>query len=169
MANLKLYTLYIIAYSVWMFFVSVILVSFFGFLNSSYFHFGPSPSLSLLGTNLLIDTWDKYILYSAYLCIDSFIVVFIGETILPWINASILNQEAKTISNDKTQTFVFVNAMYILMVFRALFSIGSSMTQIDFFIYTNIGRLVAGSLTAGIAIYKKEYETKPNAYDLLWL
>lgn len=167
MANLKLYSFYLFAYSCWILVVGFILSFFFDFLNSTYFNFGPNPNLYLIGTNFLVDTWSKYLFYSFYLFIDSFIVVFVNESILPWINASILNQEAKMISNDKVQTFVFVNAMYIIMVFRALFSIGSSLTQIDFFIYINLGRLLAGSFTSGIAIYKKEYEKIEE--ELFWL
>jgi len=169
MANLKLYTYYIIVYSLWMGIVSLVSIYLFDFFNTNYFRFGPSPDLYLLGTNVLIDTWTKYSFYSVYLCLDSFIVVFIGETILPWINASILNQDNKIITNNKINTFIFVNAMYILMVFRALFSIGAMLTQIDFFIYTNVGRLVAGSLTSGIAIYKKEYEKNEDDQEMFWV
>lgn len=151
-----------IGYAAWIGFIAFVFIfvyDVFGIYDkdnrSNYFRIGPSSDLVIIGLNITIDTWPEYILLAGYLISDSFIAVYVGDSIYPWINASIMNPDFHNIQMDKKQAWLIVNAFWLLNTVKYIFKIGMSMTQIDLFVYSNFGSTVAGMWTSYNAIKGK--------------
>jgi hypothetical protein len=143
----------------WVVFVAVIFGTVFDYYKSSFFSFGPSPNLYILGINYLVDTWPKYCWIIGYTFGQSFIVTFAGDNIYPWINAVILNKQAPEIYISKTRAMIITNVMYSTFSILTLFSTGINMSQIGFFLASFIGSGIAGIIQSFRCIKNKKVVT----------
>lgn len=128
---------------------------FLDFFSSDYFRFGPSDDLIILGISIQINTWQKYILLALYQFIDPFISVSTGDLIYPWINSSVMNPDKKELSVPKSHAWLIVNYTWTINLFKGLFSLGVSMSQIDFFIISGLSIIISGAITSYICVKEK--------------
>lgn len=140
----------------WVIFISVIFGTVFDYYQSSFFSFGPSPTLYIIGINYLVNTWPKYCWIVTYTFGQSFIVTFAGDNIYPWINAVILNKQAPEITMSKPKAMFITNTMYATFSILTLFSTGINMSQIGFFLSSFAGSTIAGLIQSWRCIKNKK-------------
>ncbi len=139
----------------WLVFIALIFGFVFDYFESSFYSFGPSPTLNIIGINYLVDTWPKYGWLSVYVFSQSFIVTLAGDSIYPWINAVVLNPQAEFIEIPKINAFIITNMMYLTFNLLTLFSTGISMSQLGFFVSSTCGSMIAGMIISGKCIMNK--------------
>ena len=157
MANLSTYSSYLSFYTVWLLLIFLVFVFIFDILDYPYFSFGPNYNLYIIGLGLHINTWPKYCFLSLFLIVDNIIYIFMSDTIFPWSNSSILNEDKEEIHQNKIGSFIVINWAYLLFSLKGILSIGMSITQVDLFLYTQIGGMISGIITTAKAIKKKKY------------
>ena len=140
----------------WSITIIIIFGVVFDYFSSSFYSFGPSPTLYIIGINYLVDTWPKYGWLSIYVFMQSFIVTLAGDSIYPWINAVVLNPQAEYIEIPKSTAFIITNTMYLTFNILTLFSTGISMSQLGFFLSSTCGSMIAGAIISGRCIMKKK-------------
>lgn len=139
----------------WLIIVVIIFGSVFGYFSASFFAFGPSPALYIIGINYYVDTWPRYIWISTYITVQNFIITFAGDNIYPWINAVILNRQQPDITMPKIEAFAITNTMYATFAILGLFSTGITMTQVDFWLYGFASTTLAGMIQSYRCIKNK--------------
>ena len=153
--NFKSYVFFAVIFAIWIIICFLVSIFYFDLLDSDYFNIGPSDNLKIIGIEMYINTWEEYFLVTIFCFTDPFITYFIYDTIYCWISSSILNIDQPDIYIGKKTSFIFINSIYIMNAAKLLFIIGINFTQVDFFVYYQIGGLLAGLITTFNAIKKK--------------
>lgn len=139
----------------WLVFVVLIFGLVFDYFQSTFFSFGPSPELIIIGINYTVDTWYSYYWISTFAFCQAFIITFAGDNIYPWINAVVLNRQIPTLNMSKLSAFAITNLMYNTFSILGLFVIGISMSQFDFWVYSTTGASLAGAIQSWRCIRDK--------------
>lgn len=143
---------------IWCIIVALVFGLIFDYFSSSFYSIGPSPTLYIIGINYYVDTWFKYLWFIIYTFTQSFIVTLAGDSIYPWINAVVLNPQAKHIEMSKKSAFCITNLMYLTFNIMTLFSTGISMSQLGFFISSTTGSMIAGAIISARCLMKKNVQ-----------
>lgn len=164
--SLNKYIPSVVIYSVWAIICIFVFGYFLDFFNSAYFRFGPSDDLFIIGLNISVSSWKNYSFLMLYAFFSPLIVVYVWDTIGPWINSDILNREKEVIASNKKHTWLMINYFYLINEICGIFSIGLSMTQVDFFLIGAAAVMVSGGFTSYVAIKNKSYVFKEVEIEL---
>lgn len=151
--------------TIWLAICVFIFGYFLDFFGSTYFRFGPSDDLVIVGLSIRVNTWDRYILLMLYQFIDPVIGVASGDFVFPWVYSSVMNPDKKEIDVPKFQAWSIANYTWLLKSAKRLFSLGVSMSQIDFFLMDELGALVTGAITSFICVKEKIYVAPYDVVD----
>ncbi len=151
----------------WCLFVALVFGFVFDYFSSSFYSIGPSPTLYIIGINYYVDNWFKYSWFIVYVFTQSFIVTLAGDSIYPWINAVVLNPQAKHIEMSKQSAFCITNLMYLTFNVLTLFSTGISMSQLGFFISSTCGSMIAGAIISAKCLMKKEIKVEEKLENVV--
>lgn len=155
---------------IWSIIVPSIFGIAFGYFRSSFFSFGPSPTLYIIGINYPVATWPTYIWLSIFCVVQRSVTTFVGDTIFPWVSSVILNPDIPEIRISKLNALVVSNITPILFDFLALFNTGLALSQFDFWLYSFLGTTIIGLFNTAYMISKKTVEPAPlldNGYSLV--
>lgn len=141
-------------------FVSTILNLVFmwwmGFYASSFMNYGPSPTLVVPFTHVVIDTWTKYCIAAAVRMYNDFIAIICSDLIGPWLFNHLMSQSVTYIGTPRIQSYLIAQVYFFLSSFMDIPFIGFSMTQIDLFIIGHLGGILAGICSLFYIMSQKE-------------
>ena len=124
--------------------------------SSPYLRFGWNDNLSVLGVK--IDTGAKYFCLSCVLGIFEFFEVFINDTIFPYINNNVRDNNVKEIKEfTKTETRVVTNGTFFITDIKYSIYIMVSISQIDIVLIKVAIGFVASVLTTDTQLIGKSF------------
>lgn len=130
----------IAAISVWMAVVSGLMVVS-GFIDSSFFHFGPSTEIYFF--KIAIDSWFKWSVLMCYVICNQIFTTYGLQTISPWMINTVENRETPHVGMPKWQALGVIEIWYVYMWLGRVISIQILLTQIDFLLMILIIDLIA--------------------------
>lgn len=151
----------IVLIGVWMFVVFISMIGV-GFVNSEFFHFGPSPNVRFFSNT--IDTWGKWCAVVVYTVINQLIQTYGLETITPWMINNIQNVHITVLKDSPAAVQGIVGVWYIYLWSGRIFGIQILTSQIDFLFVVLFADLFATFVTTRWYIKRKQ---NANAYTTL--
>ena len=148
----------IVVIAIWMTIVCI-LMSVIGFVDSPFFHFGPSSNVHFF--NNTIDTWKKWGFVVIYTVINQFIQTYGLETITPWMINEVQNKRTRTLHQSPTMIQCIIQIWYIYMWSGRIFGIQIMLTQIDFLLVVLISDLIATFITTRMYITSRRADSEP--------
>jgi len=146
--------IYIIA--IWM---VVVFITMFGvgFVNSDFFHFGPSTNVKFFANT--IDTWGKWTAVVCYTVINQCIQTYGLETITPWMINDIQNKNNNILKNSPMAIQIIIATWYVYLWSGRIFGIQILTSQIDFLLVVLASDLFATFVTTRWYIKRKKETT----------
>ena len=140
---------------------AVTVMLFKGDSAQSFFHVGPTPSLSLLGVP--VKSWSSYWICMGAIIVFSAVDALSADWSLPYFAFRIYNPDCKHVTDvGKWHLWCLsthANAMYN---FKLVLLTISSITQVDFALARVFSETIAGGLAAWVILSDKEFVLKDN-------
>lgn len=136
--------------------INGLLMLWLGFFHSDFIKYGPSHTLVVPFTHVVIDTWGKYVAVCAAIIYNDVILVVCADLVSPWISSHVLNGVVPTLNTPKVQTYFMVQLYFITTAFSSIAFIGVSMTQIDLYFVNGMGPLIAGFISSWYILKNKK-------------
>jgi len=127
---------------IWFTFEMILWLSL-GVYHSSYYSYGPSKDLILPFTNIVIDTWIKWIALIIHTFASNIIETIIGDMVYPWITSVVLNPEVPLYHNNRN-TIIIVNLFFTVKSLSTLLFFMISFAQFDIAFTAVLSQLLAG-------------------------
>jgi len=115
--------------SVWMFVVAGLMVMS-GFINSTFFRFGPSSNVYFF--KIAIDSWFKWSVLMGYVVCNQIFTTYGLQTITPWELNCVQNRQVLNVGMPNWQALSVIEIWYMYMWLGRVISIQILLTQIDF-------------------------------------
>lgn len=148
-------------------------LTFFGIAldanNNSFFGFGPSDDLKILGLNYPVDTWTRYSALSVYVVIQYFIITLIGSDIHKSLVKLLLGKSVGL------QRYMYcfgycaaygLTALWTIMIF---INMGITMTQCDFWLYSLAAVMIANAILMHKNIKKHYFDYALEPLDEIYI
>lgn len=126
-----------------------------GVYKSAYYRIGPSDTLRLAFTNVLIDTGAKYAALMCYIAVQCFVQVYSGDNVYPWINAVVMNPGVE-LHHDKWVAYGVTNFYWTLNCFNSVFFFAIGYSQVDFAVAIAVASSLAGMFTSYFVVFDPE-------------
>ena len=132
----------------------IVLVCVFG--TGQYVKFGPSEDLNLIG--IKIDTWSKWGISIALICVISIVDCITVEFGMPFISFRIYDPDVKEIKDIKpVELQILANGMYFCSSMkRALYTL-AIVTQLDYAIFRVLASEITSIYTIRVLINEKKF------------
>ena len=132
----------------------IVLVCVFG--TGQYVKFGPSEDLNLIG--IKIDTWSKWGISIALICVISIVDCITLEFGMPFISFRIYDPDVKEIKDIKpVELQILANGMYFCSSMkRALYTL-AIVTQLDYAIFRVLASEITSIYTIRVLINEKKF------------
>ena len=132
----------------------IVLVSVFG--TGEYVKFGPSEDLKLIG--IKIDTWYKWGVSVALICVISIVDCITVEFGMPFISFRIYSPDVKEIKDIKpVELQILANGMYFCSSMkRALYTL-AIVTQLDYAVFRVLASEITSIYTIRVLIKEKKF------------
>ena len=127
MFNDKRFTAF--ALLVWLVMIIIIFFSL-GVLHSSFFRFGPSPSLHFM--TIAIDTMEEWTMLAVYCCVDTLIKTFGHDSIVPWLTHTLSDPKCRTLPYRRSVCLAVMEVYFAYVHISGMFKFFLSLTQFDF-------------------------------------
>ena len=114
---------------VWLILIVVIFFSL-GVLHSSFFRFGPSPSLHFM--TIPIDTAEEWMMLAAYCFVDTLFKTFGHDSIVPWLTHTLSDPKCKTLPYRRPVCLAVMEVYFAYVHVSGMFKFFLSLTQFDF-------------------------------------
>ena len=122
----------------------VIIFSSLGVLQSSFFRFGPSPTLHFM--TVQIDTFQEWSLLMIYCVCDTLVKSFSHDALVPFFTTVLADSKCKDLPYSKATCLFIVEIYYLFVHCSYVFKFFLSLSQIDFI-------LAAALADMGMKIY----------------
>ena len=139
---------------VWMAVVAGLMVVS-GFIDSSFFQFGPSNTVYFF--KIAIDSWFKWAVLMCYVICNQIFTTYGMQIITPWQFSIIQNRNIQTIDMPNWQALSVIEIWYIYMWLGRVISIQILLTQIDFLLM-----ILVVDLITTFVINKRYLDEKDN-------
>ena len=126
-----------------------------GMLDSPFYSFGPSESMVLPFTKIVINTWVSWWALMFHTGVSAFINAATDDMIFPWLSSVALNKSV-ALPSDPLQTWASVNIFWTLKELNGMFFFFTAMSQFDVLLCASLCRVIAGMLSAYIAIWHRK-------------
>jgi hypothetical protein len=132
--------------------------------HSAYYSIGPSEDLKLFPTNIVIDTWPKYLLLICYLFIQALFGSMAADFIYPWINNTALSSTYWEELDEedphegrvyRTKVFTIINLFWIIAQTQTLVIFATSYSQVGFALISISGGILGGIISSYTIIFKE--------------
>lgn len=112
--------------------ISIVLVVFgcLGVFQSSFFRFGPSPSLHFM--TIPVDTMGEWAFLALYCCVDTLIKTFGHDSMVPWLTHTISDPKAPTLPYRRAVCLAVMEIYYCYVHISCMFKFFLSLAQFDF-------------------------------------
>lgn len=132
----------------------IVLVCVFG--TGQYVKFGPSEDLNLIG--IKIDTWTKWGISIALICVISIVDCITVEFGMPFISFRIYDPDVKEIKDIKpVELQILANGMYFCSSMkRALYTL-AIVTQLDYAVFRVLASEITSIYTIRVLINEKKF------------
>lgn len=115
--------------SLWMLVVAGLMV-LSGFIDSTFFRFGPSPNIYFF--KIAIDSWFKWSVLSGYVICNQIFTSYGLQTITPWEFNMVQNRQVARVGMPDWQALSVMEIWYVYMWLGRVVGIQILLTQIDF-------------------------------------
>ena len=114
---------------VWLILI-VVIFSSLGVLHSSFFRFGPSPSLHFM--TIAIDTVEEWTMLAVYCFVDTLVKTFGPDSIVPWLTHTLSDPKCRTLPYRKSVCLAVMEVYFAYVHVSGMFKFFLSLTQFDF-------------------------------------
>ena len=134
--------------------IFIVLVSVFG--TGQYVKFGPSENLNLIG--IKIDTWSKWGVSIALICVISIVDCITVEFGMPFISFRIYDPDVKEIKDIKpVELQVLANGMYFCSSMKMALYTLAIVTQLDYAVFRVLASEITSIYTIRVLIKEKKF------------
>lgn len=140
-----------------------------GIGDSSFIHFGPSPDAKFM--SIPIDTWSRWTVIAIFQFCNTFINIFVSESMWPWIQNTIQDHKNKYLPYSKTACMWICQTYYLYGNVVSMFGLFAMFVQVDFMLIRTLADILVSYYTTNqflrLKIHDKEKYDKwfnePNA------
>lgn len=108
----------------------LILLASLGFFSTSFFHFGPSPEVTVFQQP--IDSWARWSAIASYIVVNQCVSTYGLESITPWMLNQLQNRQVRRLAESRRASLAVVGCWYFYLWLGRVVSIQLLLSQIDF-------------------------------------
>jgi hypothetical protein len=142
-------------------FILLGLFFFAGVGDSDFINFGPSDTAKFM--SISIDTWGKWSIIAVFQFCNTFINIFVSETMWPWIQNTIQDHKNKYLPYSKTACMWICQTYYLYGNIVSMFSLFAMFIQIDFMLIRTLADILVSFYTTNQFLKYKTYD--PEKYN----
>lgn len=133
----------------------VIIFSSLGVLHSSFFRFGPSPSLHFM--TIAIDTVEEWLVLALYCFADTLVKTFGHDSIVPWLTHTISDPKCRTLPYRRPVCLAVMEVYFAYVHVSGMFKFFLSLTQFDFVLINMLADMCMKIYSYGSYMESKAY------------
>ena len=138
----------------------IIIFSSLGVWRSTFFRFGPSPSLHFM--TIAIDTAEEWTMLALYCFVDTLIKTFGHDSIVPWLIHTLSDPKCKTLPYRKSVCLIVMEVYYAYVHVSGMFKFFLSLTQFDFVLINMCADLAMKIFSYNSYMEHKAYVSPPS-------
>ena len=145
----------IIALYAWL----AILVGLFvniGIGDSTFLHFGPSENAEFM--TIKIDTWSKWTIIAVFQFCNTFINIFVAESMFPWIQNTIQDHKNKYLPYSKSTCMWICQTYYFYGNIVSMFGLFAMFVQVDFLVIRTVADILVSYYTTSQFLKTKVHD-----------
>lgn len=126
-----------------------------GIGDSDFIHFGPSVNAKFM--SITIDTWSKWTIIAVFQFCNTFINIFVAESMFPWIQNTIQDHKNKYLPYSKATCMWICQTYYLYGNIVSMFGLFAMFVQVDFLIIRTVADILVSYYTTSEFLKTKEH------------
>jgi hypothetical protein len=132
------------------------LFAYVGIGDSSFMHFGPSPDAKFM--SIAIDNWSRWSVIAVFQFCNTFINIFVSESMWPWIQNTIQDHKNKYLPYSKSACMWICQTYYLYGNIVSMFGLFAMFVQVDFMLIRTLADILVSYYTTNQFLRLKVYD-----------
>jgi hypothetical protein len=132
------------------------LFAYVGIGDSSFMHFGPSPDAKFM--SIAIDNWSRWTVIAVFQFCNTFINIFVSESMWPWIQNTIQDHKNKYLPYSKSACMWICQTYYLYGNIVSMFGLFAMFVQVDFMLIRTLADILVSYYTTNQFLRLKVYD-----------
>jgi hypothetical protein len=127
-----------------------------GIGDSTFLHFGPSENAEFM--TIKIDTWSKWTIIAVFQFCNTFINIFVAESMFPWIQNTIQDHKNKYLPYSKSTCMWICQTYYFYGNIVSMFGLFAMFVQVDFLVIRTVADILVSYYTTNQFLKTKTHD-----------
>lgn len=127
-----------------------------GIGDSTFLHFGPSENAEFM--TIKIDTWSKWSMIAVFQFFNTFINIFVAESMFPWIQNTIQDHKNKYLPYSKSTCMWICQTYYLYGNIVSMFGLFAMFIQVDFLVIRTVADILVSYYTTSQFLKTKVHD-----------